>query len=150
MTAGEGLRVTGVFMVTEHHQGSPGLAHGGLLTTALDEILGSLNWLLDGPAVTGRLECDFRRPVPVGSSLYVEAEVVGVKGRKVFTRALGRLNAPDGLIAVSAAALFIQVPLQHFVDHGTPEYVQSAKDDRAAGGPAWRPDTAQHIVEVNP
>jgi acyl-coenzyme A thioesterase PaaI-like protein len=150
MTAGEGLRVTGVFMVTEHHQGSPGLAHGGLLTTALDEILGSLNWLLDGPAVTGRLECDFRRPVPVGSSLHIEAEVVGVKGRKVFTRAVGRLNAPDGPVALSATALFIQVPLQHFVDHGTPEYVQSAKDDRAAGGPAWRPDTAQHIVEVNP
>ena len=69
ITAGEGLAVSGVFTASEHHQGAPGLAHGGILTTAVDEILGSLNWLLAGPAVTGRLECDFRRPVPVGSRL---------------------------------------------------------------------------------
>ncbi len=116
----------------------------------MDEILGSLNWLLAGPAVTGRLEVDFRRPVPVGSRLVVSADVVGVKGRKVFTRALGRLGDADGPVAVSAAALFIQVPLQHFVDHGTAEHVQRAIDDRAAGGPAWRPDGEEHNVELNP
>ena len=150
ITAEEGVRVTGTFTVTEHHQGAPGLAHGGLLTLALDEILGSLNWLLDGPAVTGRLEVDFRRPVPVGSTLYIEADVVGVKGRKVFTRGVGRLGDPQGPIAISAAALFIQVPLQHFVDNGTAEQVQQAIDDRAAGGPAWRPDGEHHNVELNP
>lgn len=150
ITAGDGVTVTGVLRVSEHHQGAPGLAHGGLLTAALDEVLGSLNWLLAGPAVTGRLEVDFRRPVPVGCQLYIDAEVVGVKGRKVFTRASGRLDAPDGPVAVSAAALFIQVPLQHFVDHGTAEHVQRAVDDRASGGPAWRPDGEEHTVEVNP
>jgi acyl-coenzyme A thioesterase PaaI-like protein len=150
ITAGEGLCVSGVFTVTEHHQGAPGLAHGGLLTAAVDEILGSLNWLLAGPAVTGRLECDFRRPVPVGSVLHIDAEVVGVKGRKVFTRAIGRLGGIDGPVAVSAAALFVQVPLQHFVDHGTAEHVQQAIQDRAEGGPAWRPEGEQHRVEVNP
>ena len=150
ITAGEGLTVRGVFVVTDDHQGAPGLAHGGLLTTALDEILGSLNWLLAGPAVTGRLEVDFRRPVPVGTQLVVDADVVGVKGRKVFTRAIGRLDDPDGPVAVSAAALFIQVPLQHFVDHGTAEHVQQAIDDRRAGGPAWRPQGEEHTVELNP
>ncbi|MBI1351527.1 MAG: PaaI family thioesterase [Actinomycetales bacterium] len=150
MTAGEGLTVTGVFTVSEHHQGAPGLAHGGLLTVALDEILGSLNWLLAGPAVTGRLETDFRRPVPVGSQLFIDAEVVGVKGRKVFTRAVGRLGSPEGPVAVSAAALFIQVPLQHFVDHGAREHVQQAIEDRASGGPAWRPEGENEAFEVNP
>jgi acyl-coenzyme A thioesterase PaaI-like protein len=139
-----------VFVVSEHHQGAPGLAHGGVLTTAVDEILGSLNWLLAGPAVTGRLEVDFRRPVPIGSRLYVDAEVVGVKGRKVFTRAVGRLDSAEGPVAVSAAALFIQVPLQHFVDHGAREHVDQAIEDRANGGPAWRPEGEQHTVELNP
>jgi acyl-coenzyme A thioesterase PaaI-like protein len=150
ISAGEGVTVTGVLTVSDHHQGAPGLAHGGLLSAALDEVLGSLNWLLSGPAVTGRLEVDFRRPVPVGSQLHIDAEVVGVKGRKVFTRAVGRLDSPDGPVAVSATALFIQVPLQHFVDHGTPEQVRQAVDDRASGGPAWRPEGEQHTVEVNP
>jgi len=121
ITAGEGLAVRGVFTASEHHQGAPGLAHGGVLTTAVDEILGSLNWLLAGPAVTGRLECDFRRPVPVGSDLHIDAEVIGTKGRKVFTKAVGR------------------------ADH-----VRQAIEDRAKGGPAWRPEGEQHTVEVNP
>ncbi len=150
MTAGEGLTVSGQFTVTEHLQGAPGLAHGGLLSAAIDEILGSLNWLLDGPAVTGRLECDFRRPVPVGTVLHIDAEVVGVKGRKVFTRAVGRLDNPSGPIAITAAALFVRVPLQHFVDHGAAEHVQRAVDDRASGGPSWRPRGEVHQVELNP
>ncbi len=150
ITAGEGLTVAGVFTVSEHHQGAPGLAHGGLLAAAIDEILGSLNWLLAGPAVTGRLECDFRRPVPVGSRLFIAADVVGVEGRKVFTRAVGRLDDPDGPVAITAAALFVQVPLEHFVSHGTPEHVQRAVDDRAAGGPGWRPEGQAPGVELNP
>ena len=34
---GEGVRVTSEFVVTEDHEGAPGLAHGGLLSAALDE-----------------------------------------------------------------------------------------------------------------
>jgi acyl-coenzyme A thioesterase PaaI-like protein len=150
ITAGHGLTVSGVFRVTEHHQGAPGLAHGGVLSTALDEILGSLNWLLAGPAVTGRLECDFRRPVPVGTDLVVDAEVAGVKGRRVYTRATGYLGSRGGQVAVRAAAIFVQVPLQHFVDHGSADQVRQAIEDRANGGPTWRPDADKHSFELNP
>jgi acyl-coenzyme A thioesterase PaaI-like protein len=150
MIAGEGLTVSGVFRVSEHHQGAPGLAHGGVLSSAVDEILGSLNWLLGGPAVTGRLEVDFRRPVPVGTDLVVNAEVAGVRGRRVYTRATGRLDGDHGPVAVTAAAIFVQVPLQHFVDNGAAEQVRGAIADRAAGGPAWRPEGETHTVELNP
>ena len=143
MVAGEGLSLHGTFTVTDHHQGAPGLAHGGLLTTALDDALGALNWLLSSPAVTGRLEVDFRRPVPVGTTLHIRTEVVGVKGRKVFTRAVGRLDAPDGPIAVSAAALFVQVPIEHFVTNGRPEDVARAAQDRLVRG-------SLENLEVNP
>lgn len=150
ITAGEGLSVTSDLDVTEHHQGAPGLAHGGVLAFALDEVLGSLNWLLSATTVTGRLEVDFRRPVPVGSRLRIDAEVVGIKGRKVFMRAVGRLGGPDGPLAVTATALFIQVPLAHFVDSAPGEFIQRAIDDRAAGGPAWRSAKESSAIEVNP
>lgn len=142
ITAGEGLRVHGEFVVTEHHQGAPGLAHGGVISTALDEILGSLNWLLAEPAVTARLEVDFTRPVPVDSLIEVEAEVLAVSGRKVYARAVAR--RPEGPQLAVARALFVQVPLQHFVDHAPPEYIERAVADRRDGGPGWR------AVEVNP
>jgi acyl-coenzyme A thioesterase PaaI-like protein len=143
LRAGAGLTVVGTFTVTENHQGAPGLAHGGVLAAAFDEVLGASNWLLARPAVTARLETDFRRPVPVGAELHMTAEITGVRGRKVWTRAVGRLGGEDGPVAVTAAALFLQVRLEHFRDHGAPEHVEQAIEDRATGGPAWR-------FEVNP
>ncbi|MSO26811.1 MAG: PaaI family thioesterase [Candidatus Nanopelagicales bacterium] len=148
ITAGAGLRVIGNFRVTEHHQGAPGLAHGGLLSAAIDEVLGSLNWLLGEPVVTASLSMDFLRPVPVGSVLHIEAEVTGVARRKVYTSAVGRLDDAGGDIAVSASALFMQVPIAHFMKFGNKEQVELAIADRASGGPSWR--TGGHDVEVNP
>lgn len=130
--AGEGLTLHATFEVSALHQGAPGLAHGGLLTAAIDEALGALNWLLMKPAVTGRLETTFVRPVPVGSVLVLEARIVGVERRKVFTAAIGRLG-PDGPVAVTASGLFIQVALGHFRQHGRPEEVAAAIASGDAG-----------------
>ena len=138
--------MTGRMVATRDHQGAPGLAHGGLLTAVLDEVLGSLNWLIGLPAVTARLEVDFRQPVPVGSELLIDARITGVHGRKVYMEAQGRF--PDGTIALSAAAVFVSVPLEHFLTHGNADEVGEALRDRAAGGPAWR--GADSGFEVNP
>lgn len=119
--AGDGLTVVGEFEVTEHHQGAPGLAHGGLLACAFDETLGALSWLTQMTAVTGRLETDFLRPVPVDSTLHIRAEVEGVAGRKLYASAVGRLNALDGPVAVKARSLFVVVGLEHFIKHGRAE-----------------------------
>ena len=111
--------IRSLFEVTSAHQGAPGLAHGGLLACAFDEALGSaVGNMLRKPAVTGRLETDFRRPVPVGSTLHIVAKLDGVAGRKIYVSADGHLNAEDGPIAVSARALFVTVGFEHFTDHG--------------------------------
>jgi acyl-coenzyme A thioesterase PaaI-like protein len=126
--AGDGLDITAEFTVTENHQGAPGLAHGGLLSLAFDEALGKLMWLLRAPAVTGRLETDFIKPVPMGSTLHITAEITGQVNRKVYTSAIGRLNSADGEIAVRAAALYIIVPMDHFMNNAPKEYLaQMAK-----------------------
>lgn len=129
--------------IGQFHQGAPGLAHGGMIATAMDEAMGVLNRLLGVPAVTVHLEVDYRRPVPVGTLLHIRTEIVGQWGRKVYTQGEARLDAPDGPLAVSAAALFLQVPLEHFLDHGNPEQIAAAIEDRRNGGPSW-------VHEVNP
>ncbi|MEU3504519.1 PaaI family thioesterase [Streptomyces hundungensis] len=141
--AGQGVTVTAEFTVREAHQGAPGLAHGGVLATALDETLGSLNWLLRVIAVTGRLETDFARPVPVGTVLHLEAEVTAVAGRKIYSRATGRIGGPEGPVAVRAQALFIEVKVDHFIDNGRPAEIQAAMSD---------PDQVRRAraFEVNP
>ena len=121
--AGQGLDITAEFTVTENHQGAPGLAHGGLLSLAFDEALGKLMWLLRAPAVTARLETDFLRPVPMGSTLHITAKITGQVNRKVYSSAEGRLNTPDGPLAVRAAALFVIVPMDHFLNNAPKEYL---------------------------
>jgi acyl-coenzyme A thioesterase PaaI-like protein len=120
-TAGVGASVTATFTVTEHHQGAPGLAHGGILSLAFDETLSSLMWLLRRPAVTARLETDFLRPVPIGSTLSLTAEVTGVSNRKVYSKAEGRIG--DGPPVVRAQALFVIVPMTHFLNAGSQEHL---------------------------
>lgn len=141
--AGEGVSVTAEFTVQTAHQGAPGLAHGGVLAAALDETLGSLSWLLRVIAVTGRLESDFVRPVPVGSTLYLAARCDGVAGRKIYSSAEGRIGGPDGPVAVRADALFVEVRLDHFTSNGRPEEIKAAMAD---------PDQVKVVraFEVNP
>ena len=125
--AGTALDLNAEFTVTENHQGAPGLAHGGLLSLAFDEALGKLMWLIRSPAVTGRLETDFMKPVPIGTTLHISAQITGQVKRKVYTEAIGRLNGPDGDIAVRAAALFVIVPMSHFMSNAPAEYLEYIK-----------------------
>jgi hypothetical protein len=122
--AGDGANLTAEFTVTENHQGAPGLAHGGLLSLAFDEALGKLMWLLRAPAVTARLETDFLRPVPMGTTIHISARITGQVSRKVYCEAEGRLDSPDGEIAVKAAALFVIVPMSHFLENAPKEYLE--------------------------
>jgi len=122
--AGSATDLTAEFTVTENHQGAPGLAHGGLLSLAFDEALGKLMWLIRSPAVTARLETDFLKPVPMGTTLHITARITGQVNRKVYTAAEGRLGGPDGEIAVKAAALFVIVPMSHFLDNAPKEYLE--------------------------
>jgi len=112
---GKGATITAEFTVTENHQGAPGLAHGGLLSLAFDEAMGKLMWLIRTTTVTARLETNFIKPVPLGTTLHISAEITGQVNRKVYTAAIGRLGSPEGEIAVRAAALFVTVPMSHFL-----------------------------------
>lgn len=115
-TGHEGSTAYGEFTVIPEHQGAQGLAHGGILAAAMDEILGTSAWLLGNHYVTGRLETDFLRPVPVGSRVHLMARCTGVHGRKAYIEGEGRINDPDGPVAVRAAAVFIAVPPEHFTE----------------------------------
>lgn len=120
-TVGDDASITTTFLVGTEHQGAPGLAHGGVLTAAFDETLGMLNVLRQIPAVTGKLETEFLRPVPVGATLHIVATLDGIAGRKIYSSATGRLDSPDGALALRARALFIEVQMAHFAKYSDQE-----------------------------
>ncbi len=129
--AGAGMTTRAVFEVTQHHQGAPGIAHGGILSLAFDESLGATNWLIRTPAVTAHLEVSYRLPVPVGTKVFIEATMQAILGRKIWSTAEGRLNSPDGPLAVEAGSLYMQVPQEHFTKHGRAADLNQASLDIA-------------------
>ncbi len=130
--AGDGMTTRAVFEVTEHHQGAPGIAHGGILSLAFDESLGATNWLIRAPAVTAHLEVSYRLPVPVGTRVYIQATMQAISGRKIWSTAEGRLNSPDGPLAVEAGSLYMKVPIDHFLKHGRKQDLAKAASDANA------------------
>ncbi|MCQ4117591.1 PaaI family thioesterase [Rhodococcus tibetensis] len=118
-TAGEGLDVWGRLEVATRHQGGPGVIHGGILSTAFDEALGmACRATVDGPVVTGHLEIDFARPIPLGSVLEFHARIDGTIRRKVYASAEARIvegpNADPDVVVATSRGLFLTVTAAHF------------------------------------
>jgi acyl-coenzyme A thioesterase PaaI-like protein len=111
----DGERVRASLRLDERHSGAPGFAHGGALATALDDTIGTLLVVLRRPAVTARLEVDYRRPAFLERDYEVEAWIERVDGRKLHLA--GEVRDADGVVA-DARALFLEVDLEHFAQGG--------------------------------
>ena len=107
----DGDRVRGTVTLDRRHEGAPGYAHGGAVTTILDDALGMLLFVLRRPAVTARIEVDFRSPAYLGRAFEVEAHVDRIDGRKLWM--VAELRDGAELIA-EARALFLEVEAAHF------------------------------------
>ena len=104
------LGVVASFVPGQSHRGAPGVLHGGVAATCLDEAMASVGWFLDGVhCVTATLELRYRRPVPIdGRPLTVEAWRERPDARR-RQRIHGRIRLPDGAVAVEASGIFVQV-----------------------------------------
>lgn len=97
--------MSGEFTPTRDLQGPPGVAHGGVVATALDEAM-SLCVHQQTLAFTAHFEIDLRGPAPLGARVGVEARIDRREGRKLWAsaEALGE----NGMVA-TGSALFVEV-----------------------------------------
>ncbi len=105
---GDTGRVWSPWTPTREHQGFEGIAHGGLITTVLDEVMGWMIYLRQLWAVTGSIDVRFRRPVEIGVETRAVAWLVKEAGRKIDVAAELRRTSDDHLLA-EATAIFIRV-----------------------------------------
>jgi len=90
-----------------HHQGYPGVMHGGLVATILDEAMG---WAVYGQgiwAMTARMQVRFRRSVPLAQRLRVSARVTNRRQRLVEVRA--ELRDGSGSLLAEGEGAFLRV-----------------------------------------
>ena len=115
--AGEGLTVNAQMPVTDWMQGGPGVIHGGILSAAFDEVMGTSPLLIGAPVVTAHLEIDFAQPIPLGSTLHFAGRIMGRQRRKVYTEAIAHLGDPERPVA-GAHAIFVVIDVkEHFADY---------------------------------
>jgi acyl-coenzyme A thioesterase PaaI-like protein len=102
--------VVSEFRARPEHCGAPGIVHGGVLATCLDETMAALGFVLDRVhCVTATLELKYRVPVPFDvGPLRVEAWRDHGDNRR-RQRVGGRLLLPDQTVAVEASGIFVQV-----------------------------------------
>lgn len=91
------------------NEGFTGIAHGGIITTVLDEVMGWATYYQRIWAVTGKLDVSFRKPVVIGERTRALARITAARGRKLQLAAELRRDHDDLLLA-EASAIFIKVP----------------------------------------
>ncbi len=64
------------FTTQDHHQGYPGVVHGGVIMSLMYEVMANIRRYSGDETVLRRSTVEFRRPVPVGEPLLVTARVV--------------------------------------------------------------------------
>lgn len=90
-------------------EGPPGFVHGGAIATAGDVCAGvTLYTGLKINCVTANLNVNYKRPIPLGSTIVIETQIERIEGRKCFT--LSNFKSPDGSILYDTlTTLFIKV-----------------------------------------
>ncbi len=104
----EGRLAIGRFTPRESHQGFPGVAHGGIAASALDEAMGWAMYAAGAWAMTVKIEVRYRRRLPLGEEVIVTGEVLRDRGRRLEAEA--RIATPDGETIAEATGLFLRMP----------------------------------------
>jgi acyl-coenzyme A thioesterase PaaI-like protein len=95
----------GRFFVKQDLMGPPGVMHGGLVATALDEAMALAVRPEHEFAPTARLETDLRAPIPIGTFVEVSARIVERDGRKLVAAA--ELRGEDGTLLAEGRGVFV-------------------------------------------
>ena len=107
----EAGEIRGTVEIPEHFNGYPGVVHGGIVATLLDETAGRALLLEGGHEdlmVTLKLEVSYRRPTPTATPL----ALVGRLRRRTASRAEAEaeLRLPDGTVSASATVRLVRPP----------------------------------------
>ncbi len=93
----------------DRFEGWEGIAHGGIVTTILDEVMA---WALvdhDVWGVTARMSLEFKRPVPIGRPIRAEGRVLEVRRRLVTAEGVV-VDMADGTLLARSEGTYVGAP----------------------------------------
>lgn len=100
-------KVWTTFLPTEAYQGYPGILHGGITSTILDEIMSQCLHTQGLAGLTARLEIRYRQSIPLHQPVIFEARMIKRKGPVVDLEAKALLE--DGAVVAEALGRFMLI-----------------------------------------
>lgn len=97
---GETLRTE--FTPDSMHQGWPGLLHGGIVATLLDEIMSNVAYATGKTCLTAGMELRQRKPIKIEETLFVTAWITRSRSKIIDTA--GKICLKDGTVVAEATA----------------------------------------------
>lgn len=95
--------------VPKHFEGYPGVVHGGIVASILDEGGGRSQMMDDAHfMVTAQLHVRYRKPVPTATPLLVIGTAGERRGR--VAHAHGEIRAKDGEVLAEADLVLVDMP----------------------------------------
>jgi acyl-coenzyme A thioesterase PaaI-like protein len=111
--------VTVHYTAPKHYEGFPGILHGGIVASILDEA-GGRAAMADDPnrfMFTAKLEVKYRQPTPIETPLVITGKMIKLRDRLAMTHAEIRIAADNTLCAEADLTLALVEALTQF----TPE-----------------------------
>jgi uncharacterized protein (TIGR00369 family) len=119
---GDTGQVRAVLTVPESYRSYPGVVHGGIVATILDETSGRALMLHTGDNqaffVTAKMEVRYRQAAPTGTPLVAVGWVE--RANESRARVKGELRLEDGTVLASCASLVVRPP-ETFLDRWAEE-----------------------------
>ncbi|MFQ3362822.1 MAG: acyl-coenzyme A thioesterase PaaI-like protein [Woeseiaceae bacterium] len=89
----------GYFEANNNHVGYEDTVHGGIIFTALDDVMANVLYLNKIKALTAKCEIRYRNPLHVGQKIKLTGWIVSQKKRLITLKADARLNCDNKIIA---------------------------------------------------
>ena len=105
------------FTPGENHQGYRGVIHGGMIYSALDDVMANWLYLRGARAYTARCEIRYRSPAREGETLQLVGRQTGRKRRLVEMEGIAK-RASDGEVVATAMATFVVIDEKEFASSG--------------------------------
>jgi len=96
------------FTPGDNHAGWERMLHGGIMYSALDDVMANWLFLQGARGHTAKCEIRYRQPVPVGTPLDLEGRLVRRKGKlAVLTGSLTRADDSTEVAAAQASFMIV-------------------------------------------
>ena len=103
----DGKAARAEFTPSEFYQGWPGIVHGGIIATMLDEAMGQAILFSGLNCVTAQMQVNYKQPILTDDDLIITGSIS--KNNRRFVEAEAKISLPDSTVMAEGSAIFVNM-----------------------------------------